>query len=152
MNGDLDLRAVLTAVFPPAPITREMIFSADARWDGYEERGELGLLEGKSWTELAPAVLEKHAGLLVHTGAALYRAILPAYLALLAEGEYATILPFHVVSQLTHIRESNLDRQIFEERVGPMSAEQRAAVARTLAVLAKQPPLRDVASDALRSW
>jgi len=146
-----DLRAALIAVFPPAPITRETIHTADAGWARYEERDALALLEGKSWLELAPEILERHDALLVHTGGALYRAILPAYLQLLAEHEYSTILPFHVVSQLTR-KDSNVDREVFDERVGPMTAEQRDVVRRAIAILAKQPLLREVASVALRSW
>lgn len=149
MNSDL--RAALVAAFPPAPIARATIYTADARWDGYEERDDLPLIEGKSWVELTPEVLERHAGLLVHTGGALYRAILPAYLLLLVEHEYSTILPFHVVSQLTPM-DSNFDRELFKERVGPMTTEQRDVVRRAIAIVAEQELLREVASDAIRSW
>src|SRR5262245_56984014 len=134
---DPDLRAALIAAFPPAPITRETIHTADARWAGYDERADLVLLEGKSWSELAPEILEHHAGLLIRAGGALYRAILPAYLLVLVEHEYHTSLPFAVVSQLAR-RDSNVDREIFDERVGPMTAEQRAVVRRAIAILARQ--------------
>lgn len=146
-----ELRAALIAAFPPAPITRATIHTADARWTGYEERDELALLEGNTWNELAPETLERHPALLVHAGGELFRAVLPAYLRLLAEREDATILPFHVVSQLTR-KDSTIDREIFDERVGPMTAEQRDVVRRTLAMLAEQPVLREVASVALRTW
>jgi hypothetical protein len=152
MNGDPELRAALLAAFPPTPISHETVHAADARWAGYDERDQLSLLEGESWNELTPDVLERHAGLLVHTGNALYRAILPAYLLLLAEGDYATILPFHVVSQLTCNQGSKLEGEIFEERVGSLSAEQRAVVRRALTAIAKQTLLHDVASTAIRSW
>jgi hypothetical protein len=152
MKRNPEIRAALTAAFRAAPITRETIHTADARWAGYEERDHLAQLEGKSWLELAPDVLELHANLLVHAGGALYRAILPAYLALLAENEYATVLPFSVVSQLTPKDDSMVDRGIFDERVGPMTAEQRSAVRRALTVLAEQRFLRDVATNAIRSW
>jgi hypothetical protein len=148
---DPDVRAALIAAFPPAPITRETIHTADARWAGYDERAELVLLEGKSWPELAPEILEHHAGLLIHAGGELYRAILPAYLLVLVEHEYRTSLPFAVVSQLAR-KDSNVDREIFDERVGPMTAEQRAVVRRAIAILARQATLRDVTSAALRSW
>ena len=65
--------------------------------------------------------------MLVHAGGALFRAILPAYLLLLAENEYSTTLPFHVATQLTR-KDSSVDREIFDERVGPMTAEQRDVV------------------------
>ena len=146
-----ELRAALIAAFPPLPITRATIHTADARWASYEERDALPLLEGKSWGELAPEILESHAALLVHAGGALYRAILPAYLLVLVEHEYSTILPFHVVSQLTR-KDSNVDREIFDERVGPMTAEQRDVVRRAIAILAEQALLREVASVAIRSW
>lgn len=84
-------------------------------------------------------------------GGALYRAILPAYLLVLVEHEYHTSLPFAVVSQLAR-KDSNVDREIFDERVGPMTAEQRAVVRRAIAILARQATLRDVISAALRSW
>jgi hypothetical protein len=84
MMTNLELRDALIAAFPPPlPITREMTRTADARWAGYEERDDLPLIEGKSWVELAPEVLERHAALLIHAGSALYRAILPAYLLVL---------------------------------------------------------------------
>lgn len=149
--SDSDLRAALIAAFPPTPITRETIHTADARWAGYDERDDLALLEGKSWLELAPEILEHHAGLLVRAGGALYRAILPAYLLELVEHESYTSLPFAVVSQLTR-KDSNVDREIFDERVGPMAAEQRDVVRRAIAILARQATLRDVISAALRSW
>jgi hypothetical protein len=145
MNGDPELRAALLAAFPPTPISHETVHAADARWAGYDERDQLSLLEGESWNELTPDVLERHAGLLVHTGNA-------PYLLLLAEGDYATILPFHVVSQLTCNQGSKLEGEIFEERVGSLSAEQRAVVRRALTAIAKQTLLHDVASTAIRSW
>lgn len=148
---NLELRAALIAAFPPLPITRETIHTADARWAGYEERDALPLIEGKSWIDLAPELLEHHAALLVHTGGALYRAILPAYLLLITAQEYYSILPFHIVSQLTR-KDSNVDREIFDERVGPMTAEQRAVVRDAIAMLAEQPLLREVGSTAIRSW
>ncbi|HWU89827.1 MAG TPA: hypothetical protein VN253_21345 [Kofleriaceae bacterium] len=73
---NLELRAALIAAFPPLPITRATIHTADARWADYEERDALPLIEGKSWVELAPEILERHAALLVYAGGALYRAIL----------------------------------------------------------------------------
>ena len=149
MNSEI--RAALVAAFPPAPITRATIYTADSRWDAYEGRDDLPLIESKSWVDLTPEILERHAGLLVHTGGALYRAILPAYLLLLVEHEYSTILPFHVVSQLTHM-DSNFDRAIFKARVDPMTTEQREVVRRAIAIIAEQELLRDVASDAIRSW
>ena len=148
---DSDLRAALIAAFPPAPITRETIHTADARWAGYDERAELVLIEGKSWSDLAPEILEHHAGLLIHAGGALYRAILPAYLLVLIEHESYTSLPFAVVSQLAR-EDSNVDREIFDQRVGPMTAEQRVVVRRAIEILARQTILRDVISAALRSW
>jgi hypothetical protein len=146
-----ELRAALIAAFPPAPITSATIHTADARWTGYDERDDLRLLEDRTWDELAPETLERHGALLVHAGCELFRAILPAFLRLLAENEYATILPFHVVSQLTR-KDSTIDRKIFDERVGPLTAEQRDVVRRTLAILAEQPVLREVASVALGTW
>jgi hypothetical protein len=148
---DSDLRAALIAAFPPAPITRETIHTADARWAGYDERAELVLIEGKSWPDLAPEILEHHAGLLIRAGGALYRAILPAYLLVLIEHESYTSLPFAVVSQLAR-EDSNVDREIFDQRVGPMTAEQRVVVRRAIEILARQTILRDVISAALRSW
>jgi hypothetical protein len=150
-NQNPELRAALTAAFPPMPITRATIHTADARWAGYEECDALSLIEGKSWIELAPEILESHAALLVYAGGALYRAILPAYLLVIVEHEYSTSLPFHVVSELT-CTDSNVDREIFNERVGPMTAEQRDVVRRAIAMFAEQPLLCEVASVAIRSW
>jgi hypothetical protein len=147
-----ELRAALIAAFPPAPLAPELIHAPDARWVGYDARDGLSELEGKSWNELTPELLERHAGLLVHSGNALYRAILPAYLQLIADGDYATILPFHVISQVTRNADSKLDGEIFEERVGPLSVAQRDAIRRALNAIAKQPALRDVAATAIRSW
>jgi hypothetical protein len=65
--------------------------------------------------------------------------------------EYSSILPFHVVSQLTR-KDTNIHREVFDERVGPMTANQRAIVRSGLALLEKQPALRDFANAALRSW
>jgi hypothetical protein len=146
-----ELRAALIAAFPPLPITRATIHTADARWADYEERDALPLIEGKSWVELAPEILERHAALLVYAGGALYRAIVPAYLLVIVEHEYSTSLPFHVVSELT-CTDSNVDREIFNERVGPMTAEQRDVVRRAIAIFAEQALLREVASVAIRSW
>ena len=146
-----ELRAALIAAFSPLPITRATIHTADARWADYEERDALPLIEGKSWVELAPEVLEHHAALLVHAGGALYRAILPAYLLLLAENEYSTALPFHVATQLAR-KDSSVDREIFDERVGPMTAEQRDVVRRAIAIIARQALLREAVSVAIRSW
>ncbi|HLL22407.1 MAG TPA: DUF6714 family protein [Kofleriaceae bacterium] len=146
-----ELRAALIAAFPPLPITRATIHSADARWAGYEERDALHLIEGQQWIELTPEIIERHAALLVHAGAALYRAILPAYLLVVIEHEYATSLPFHVVSELT-CTDSNVDREIFRERVGPLTPEQRDVVRRAIAMLMEQSLLREVASAAIRSW
>lgn len=146
-----ELGAALVAGFPPTPITHATIYTADARWTGYEERDALPLIEGRSWVELTPEILEHHSALLVHAGGALYRAVLPAYLLRLVEHEYSTILPFHVLSQLTR-KDSPVDRVIFEERVGPMTAEQREVVRRAIVIVAKQALLREVASAAIRSW
>jgi len=148
---NLELRTALIAAFPPLPITRVTIHTADARWARYEERDALPLIEGKSWVDLTPEILERHAALLVYAGGALYRAILPAYLLRLVEHEYSTSLPFHVVSQLTP-KDSNVDREIFEERVGPMTAKQRDVVRRAIAIVAEQALLHEVASVAIRSW
>ncbi|MCW5807253.1 MAG: hypothetical protein KIT31_33165 [Deltaproteobacteria bacterium] len=146
-----DLRTALVAAFPPAPITRDMIHAADASWARYEDRDVLPLLEGKSWLELAPNILERHEALLIHTGAALYQAILPAYLLRLIEREHATIGAFHVVSQLTR-GDNSVARELFDTRVGTMTPAQRDVVRRAITILAQQPLLREVASDALRSW
>lgn len=141
----------MIAAFPPAPITRATIQTADARWAGYEERDDLALVEATSWLEIAPNVLEHHAALLVHAGAELFRAILPAYLLLLAENEYTTSLPFFVATQLGR-KESPVTQEIFEERVGPMTSQQRHVVRGVIAILAEQRFLRDALSDAIRSW
>lgn len=147
----LELRAALIAAFPPLPITHATIHTADARWASYEERDALPLIEGKSWVELEREILERHAALLVYAGGALYRAILPAYLLVIVEHEYYTSLPFHVGRQLTYT-DSNVDREIFNERVGPMTAEQRDVVRHAIAMFAEQVLLREVGSIALRSW
>jgi hypothetical protein len=139
------------AAFPPMPITRATIHTTGALWADYEERDALPLIEGKSWVDLAPEILERHAALLVYAGGALYRAILPAYLLAIVEHEYSTGLPFHVARQLTYT-DSNLDREIFNERVGPMTAEQRDVVRRAIAMFAEQPLLREVGSAAIRYW
>jgi hypothetical protein len=55
------------------------------------------------------------------------------------------------VSELT-CTDSNVDREIFNERVGPMTAEQRDVVRRAIAIFAEQALLREVASVAIRSW
>lgn len=146
-----ELRTALIAAFPPVPITRAMIDTPDARWSGYEERDDLARLEGKAWTELEPELLERHGTLLVHTGGALYRAILPAYLLLLAEHELHTALPFHVAGQVTR-GDHRIEQEIFDERVGPMTAEQRAVVRRAIALLAKHALMKDVMKVAFRSW
>jgi hypothetical protein len=146
-----ELHAGLIAAFPPTPITRAEIETPDARWAGYEERDDLPLLEGKAWTELEPQVLERHGALLTHAGGTLYRAILPAYLWLLAEREYHTALPFHVAAQVTR-SDSAIDQEIFDERVGPMTAEQRAIVRRAIALLARRTPMQEAMSVALRNW
>jgi len=146
-----NLRAALIAAFPPAPITLETIHAPDASWARYEERDALELLAGKSWLELAPELLERHEALLVHTGSALYRAILPAYLLLLAERELATIVAFHVVGQLTR-KDNSVDRELFAARVDPMTTAQRDVVRSAIEILDKQPLLHETASVALRSW
>jgi hypothetical protein len=146
-----ELRAALIAAFPPTPITQATIHTPDARWAGYDERDELSRIETTSWLAVAPEVLEHHAALLVHAGAALYRAILPAYLLLLVENEYSTALPFHVATQLSR-KDSSVDRDIFDERVAPMTAEQRDIVRSAIAIIARQPLLHDVMSLAIRSW
>jgi hypothetical protein len=151
VTNTAELRAVLIAAFPPMPITRALIETPDARWSGYEERDDLSLLEGKSWTELEPQTLERHGALLVHTGGALYRAILPAYLLLLAEHELHTALPFHVAGQVTR-KDHRIEQEIFDERVGPMTTEQRAVVRRAIALLAKHTLMKEVMTVALRSW
>lgn len=151
MTHSTELRAALIAAFPPAPITRAAIETPDARWGGYEERDDLALLEAKAWTELEPELLERHGALLIHAGGALYRAILPAYLLLLAEREYHTALPFHVASQVTR-RDGAIDQEIFDERVGPMTAEQRAVVRRAIALLARRAPMQEAMIVALRNW
>ena len=101
----------------------------------------------------AAKTLERHAGVLVHAGNELYRALLPAYLQLLAgDHHYATMLPFLLIGQITKDGTSAYQRELFETRVGPLSTEQRAVVRRALTVIAIQPVLRDVATAALRSW
>lgn len=145
-------RAALTAAFPATPITHAMIHASDARWRDYDEREQLSQLEGVSWTELSPEVLERHAGLLVHAGDELYRVVLPAYLALLAESEHATMLPFLVIGQVTRDERSTFNSDMFETRVGPLSTKQRAAVRRALTEIAIQPALREAATTALSSW
>lgn len=151
MTYTAKLRSALIAAFPAVPITRATIETPDASWTYYEVPDDLVLLEGKAWTELDAQVLEQHATLLSHAGGALYRAILPAYLLLLAEREYRTALPFHVASQVTRSN-SPLDQTIFDERVGPMTAEQRAVVRRAIAFLARRTPMQEVMTVALRSW
>lgn len=151
MTQSTVLRAKLIAAFPPTHITRAVIETPDASWAGYDGRDDLALLEGKAWTELEPQILEQHAALLIHAGGALYRAILPAYLLLLAEDEYHTALPFHVASQVTRSN-SPFDQKIFDERVGPMTAEQRAAVRGAIVLLARRTPMQEAMSVALRSW
>ncbi|MEO8840998.1 MAG: hypothetical protein ABI704_05465 [Kofleriaceae bacterium] len=141
----------MIAAFPPAPITFATIQPADARWARYEERDDLALVEATSWLEIAPNVLEQHAALLVYAGGELFRAILPAYLLLLVEHEYATSLAFAVANQLAR-KDSPFAQEIFEERVGPMTSEQRDVVRGAIAILAEQRLLRDAFSDALRSW
>jgi hypothetical protein len=146
-----ELRAALVAAFPPTPITRAAIHTPDARWSNYENRDALALLVGAAWTELAPEVLERHDTLLVHAGGELFRAVLPGYLALLAEREYHTALPFFVAGQLTR-KDSAVDRKIFDERVEPMTPAQRAAVRSAIAFLAARAPMQDSMSAASRSW
>lgn len=146
-----EVRTALVAAFPPAPITRAMIFAPDARWTHYEERDALALLEGVQWTELAAAVLEQHEALLVHAGAALFGAVLPAYLTLLAEREYHTALPFFVAGQLVR-KDNDVDQQIFDERFGSMTDEQRAAVRVACAWLATREPTQESMSIASTSW
>lgn len=146
------LRAALNAAFPATPITHAMVHASDARWSDYGEREQLSELEGVAWNDLAPEVLERHAGLLVHAGNELYRAILPAYLALLAGSEHATMLPFLVIGQVTRDERSAFNGERFEARVGPLSTEQRAAVRRALTDIAIQPALREAATTALSSW
>jgi hypothetical protein len=126
-DTDAELRAALIAAFPPEPITRATIHAPDARWEHYEERDDLARLEDRPWSELEPELLEKHGALLTHAGAVLYRAVLPAFLMFLAEHTVHTALPFHVAGQVTR-KDSRVDQEIFDERVGPMSPEQRAAV------------------------
>ena len=146
-----DLRSDLIAAFPATRITPETIHAPDARWERYEERDALELIAGKTWLELSPEVLERHDALLIHTGSVLYRAILPAYLLFLAERELATIVAFHVLSQLTR-QDNSVDRKLFPARVDPTTTGQRAVVRSAIELLAKQRLLHECASDALRSW
>ncbi len=152
MNGD-DLLAALVAAFPPTTITHAMVHASDARWIDYEEREHLSQLEGACWNELTTETLERHASLLVHAGNELYRAILAAYLQLLAgEHHYATMLPFVVLGEVTKNGSSAYQSELFETRVGPLSTEQRAVVRRALTAIAMQPVLHDAATAALRAW
>lgn len=151
MTNTAELRTALIAAFPPEPITRATIATPDAHWSTYEARDDLPLLEGKSWTELEPQSLEQHETLLLHAGGALYRAILPAYLLLLVEHEVHTALPFHVAGQVTR-GDHKMEQEIFDEHVGPMTAEQRAVVRRAIAHLARHPLMKDVMTVAFRSW
>lgn len=146
-----ELRTALIAAFPPSPITRETIYARDASWTRYEERDALELLVGSSWVDLSPELLERHYGLLIHAGHALYREILPAYLLVLAESELATMLPFVVVGAVTRLDDS-VARELFPARVGPMTTAQRDVVRRALEVLARQPFLREPALLALGRW
>jgi hypothetical protein len=145
------VRAALIAAFPPAPLTPELIHAPDARWVGYEEREALTEFEGRTWTELPQEVLERHGALLIHAGGEFFARVLPAYLVLLAEHEIHTALPFHVASQVSR-NEHEIRQQIFDERVGPMTAEQRAAVRNAIAFLATRAPMEESMSVALRNW
>jgi hypothetical protein len=153
-----ELRVALVTAFPPTPIARETIYTADAGWNDYTPRDDLSLLEGKSWVDLTPEILERHATLLTHAGGALYRAILPAFLLQLVEqAECHSVLRYTVVGQLTHMEYSDFARAVFLERISPMTVEQRDVVRSALAIVAEQeqeqlPELAFFAAAALRSW
>jgi hypothetical protein len=150
MNGDLS--AALVAAFPPIPITHAVIHAGDARWTDYDARERLPELEAASWRELDAPTLERHAGVLVHAGNELYRAILPAYLQLVANGDYASMLPFLVIGQVTRDGNSAFNSERFATRIAPLSTEQRAAVRSALTAIATQPLLHDAATTAIGSW
>lgn len=146
-----ELRSALVAAFPATALDRAAIGVATSQWDGYEERDALSLLEDKTWVELAPADIERHAALLVYASPALYRAVLPAYLLRIAEQAYATSLPFGVLGQLVR-KGGAFEQAIFDERVGPMTAKQRRVVLAGISMVAEQELLREAATQALSSW
>ncbi|MBX3160815.1 MAG: hypothetical protein KF773_32920 [Deltaproteobacteria bacterium] len=151
MMDSTELRAALVSAFPPAPITHTTIHTPDARWGGYGERDDLMVLEGKAWSELGSDVLRRHRALLTYAGGPLYRAILPAYLLLIAEHENDTPLALHLAGELTRT-ENATDQEIFDERVRPMTDEQRAVVRRAIVFLARRSAIREVMAAAFRSW
>lgn len=146
-----DLRAALIAAFPAVAITREAIDDPLAHWDVYEETGDLGMLEGKTWLQLEPALIEHHAVLPVYAGDALFRAVLPAYLLHVLEHDADSEVPYHVAGSLTR-KDDSTRWKVFDRRVAPLTVAQRAAVHRVLKLRAAREPARRIMTAALETW
>lgn len=93
--------AALIAAFPAVPIDRATLDEATGRWDYYDAAAELRSLDGKTWSQLEPDFLVRHATLVNYAGDALFRAVLPAYLHYLLVHRPSNEVPFHIGGQLT---------------------------------------------------
>ena len=142
--------AALEAAFPPVAIDRAMIDEPTSLWDDYDDYPDLAELEGNSWRDVDAAWLWKHPDMLVGCGDSLWRALLPAYLALLLRPlDRVNSLPWHVAGVL----ERNPERATkVDRRVAPLTHAQRAAIRAALVRLAAIHPFEAPMARALASW
>lgn len=149
---ETDVRAALIAAFPPRPITREMIEEPTSRWWNSEDGDAMKpRLEGRRWTELDKAFIESFPAVMRYAGTETYAAVLPAYLAYLLDFEGYNEVPFVVAGQLSR-KDDAVDQRIFDARIAPLSAEQRALVTQVIQLLTTRPPMEEVMKVALKTW
>lgn len=141
------LRAALIAAFPAEPLARDLLDEPT----NYEERAELAPLAGRTWRDIEPGFLVRHASLLVYASAAQYRALLPAYLLYLLDHDAFNEVPFQVARQLTR-KDDPVDQQIFDRRIAGLGTDQRGVVRRVIAHLATKEPMQEAMSRAVPSW
>lgn len=141
----------LASAFPPVTIDRAMIDEPTANWSVYDDTADLVAFEGKTWRELAAALLKHHPTLPIYAGDALFCATLPAFLRyLLHERESFNDLPFQLAGQLT--RRTDVDNKKLDRRLSRLTTAQRAVVGEMLAYLATVAPMHEIMGRALATW
>jgi hypothetical protein len=108
-------------------------------------------LVGRTWGELDASFVEDFHELLIYAGPSTFAALLPAYLAFLAEHDRFSDALYVVGNQLTR-KDDAVSQRTFDARAAALTAEQRAVVQRLIDQLSARPAMERALRPAVSSW
>ena len=150
MTGDLV--SALRDVFPPTPITDELVDEPSNGWANYDRGADMRpRLVGRTWQELDAKFVEDFHEALIFAGRETFGRMLPAYLDFLLKLEGFSHATYVVGNQLTRKADA-VDQRIFDARVAALAPAQRDLVRNIVSHLAARPAMERAMTDALATW